>query len=281
MVHIDGKNGIHLSRDQLLEFRECGIVYIKNFYDFKSEILPIQKDIYRLIELIIKENRLPIQQKVFTYEFFDSGLIELVKEYRNLAGILYDAVKKLPSYVRLSNCSKHEQLARLLLNSDFVAFANRGYGIRMDHPNDDSFLTQWHQDYVSQLGSLKGVVFWSPLRDVNMNVGPVVLCPGSHREGIFPIVRDGPGSYGLKIKDEEALSKKYLSITPEVKVGDLVAIDYLTLHRSSPNRSSVTRWAMISRYFDFLERGGISNGWRGGLQEGNSFENVHPELFGI
>lgn len=35
---------------------------------------------------------------------------------------------------------------------------------------------------------------------------------------------------------------------------------------------------MISRYFDFLDPVGISYGWKGGLQEGNSFEKIHPEL---
>jgi hypothetical protein len=35
---------------------------------------------------------------------------------------------------------------------------------------------------------------------------------------------------------------------------------------------------MISRYFDFLDESGRSYGWKGGLQEGNSFENIHPEL---
>jgi ectoine hydroxylase-related dioxygenase (phytanoyl-CoA dioxygenase family) len=169
-------------------------------------------------------------------------------------------------------------LAQILLGTDFVGFANRGYGIRMDHPNEDKFLTQWHQDYVTQLCSQRGIVLWSPLRDVTLDVGPVMLCPRSHREGIFPIVRDGGGSYGLKIKDVGKIVDRYPSIIPEVKTGDLVVIDYMTLHSSLPNRSPGTRWAMISRYFDFLEKTGISHGWKGGLQEGNSFERVHPEL---
>jgi len=124
---------------------------------------------------------------------------------------------------------------------------------------------------VSQLCSPKGIVLWSPLRDVTLDMGPVRLCPSSHHDGIFPIVRDGGGSYGLKIKDEEKTIARYPSISPEVSIGDLVVIHFLTLHCSSPNRSRKTRWAMISRYFDFLEPTGISQSWKGGLQEGNSF----------
>jgi hypothetical protein len=278
MLKINGKHKLQISREELEQFQNEGVVYIESFYDIASEILPIQKDIYRIIELIIAEYRLPINQAPFTSEHFDAGLQDLVAHHREFASILYDAVKRLPSYVRLANCQKHEDLAQILLGTDFVGFANRGYGMRMDHPNEDKFLTQWHQDYVTQLCSQRGIVLWSPLRDVTIDVGPVMLCPRSHLEGIFPIVREGGGSYGLKIKDIGKVVDRYTTINPEVKAGDLVVIDYMTLHSSLPNRSSETRWAMISRYFDFLEKTGISHGWKGGLQEGNSFEQVHPEL---
>lgn len=270
-----------ITGDYAQQFQRYGFLYIPNFYDLNTEITQIQYDIYCVIGLIIKEHRLPINQLQFSSKNFDSGLQELVQNFRKLAGVLYDAVKKLPSYIRLANHKKHEDLAKILLNSEFVGFANRGYGIRMDNPNEDKFITQWHQDYVSQLCSQKGVVFWSPLRDVTLELGPVKICLKSHHQGVFPIVRDGGGSYGLKIKNEPELISKYSTICPEVKVGDLVVIDYMTVHCSSPNRSEFTRWAMISRYFDFFEPAGISIGWRGGLQEGNSFEHVHPELFEI
>lgn len=278
MLNVSEDNGLILPTQQLRQFQSDGFLYIKDFYDLTTEILPIQKDIYRIIGIIISRHNLPIPQVPFTPENFDAGLSEIIKNYRSYAGILYDAVKKLPSYVRLANCKKHEDLAKMLLTTDFPGFANRGYGVRMDHPDEDKFLTQWHQDYVSQLCSLKGVVLWSPLRDVTLEMGPVRICPASHGDGVFPIVRDGDGSYGLKIRDEEKIVARYRSIVPEVSAGDLVVMDYLTLHCSSPNRSHRTRWAMISRYFDFMEPVGISHNWKGGLQEGNSFEKVHPEL---
>ena len=119
---------------------------------------------------------------------------------------------------------------------------------------------------------------WSPLRNVTLEVGPMRICTSSHLDGIFPIVRDGDGSYGLNIRDVENVAARYTYSVPEVNSGDLVVIDFMTLHSSSPNHSQRTRWAMISRYFDFLEPVGSSHGWIGGLQEGNSFEKVHPEL---
>lgn len=259
-------------------YKEDGFAIIPSFYDLKTEILPIQKDIYQLISLLIKHHTLPIIQEPFSPETFDSGLYDLLKNNRSVVSQIYDAIKKIPSYVKLACSKKNEDISKILLDSEFVGFSPRGYGIRMDNPFEDMFLTQWHQDYVSQLCAKNGIVLWSPLRDVTLDMGPVEFCPGSHKDGIFKIVRDGNGSYGLKIKDEDKVVKRYTTAVPEVKVGDLVVANFLVLHRSTPNHSKYTRWAMISRYFDFLDPVGTSYGWKGGLQEGNSFEKIHPEL---
>jgi ectoine hydroxylase-related dioxygenase (phytanoyl-CoA dioxygenase family) len=211
-------------------------------------------------------------------EEFDEGLAALAKSHRRQASIVYDAVKKIPSYVRLANCRKNEDLARQLLSSSFVGFAPRGYGIRLDHPGEDKYLTQLHQDYTSQLSSPRGVVLWSPLRKVTPALGPVKLYPGSHRTGIQPVEVTGSGSYGLRLRDEQEMRRRFVGVAPELNVGDVVAMDFLLLHESSPNQTDQTRWAMISRYFDFTEKVGASYGWKGGLAEGNSFAQVHPEL---
>jgi len=197
---------------------------------------------------------------------------------RAQAAIVYDAMKRLPSYVQLTASAKHAEVAKQLLRSEFVGFAPRGYGIRLDHPGEDKFLTQLHQDYTSQLISPRGVVFWSPLRKVTKELGPVVLYPGSHKLGVQRIEKRGEGSYGLHLPNDEELRRQFTAIAPEPDVGDVVAVDYLLLHESSPNRSNRTRWAMICRYFDFHEETGIRHGWKGGLAEGNSFETIHPEL---
>lgn len=278
MLKINANERLEFTKDEIEQYRRDGVLYLQSFYNLDTEILPIKKDIYKIITILIERYNLPIKQELFSPENFDSGLIEMVKNHRKVVGILYDAVKKIPSYVQLSSSPKHDILAKCLIDTDFFGFANRGYGMRMDNPNEDVFLTQWHQDYVSQLCAPKGIVLWSPLRNVTMKVGPVQICPGSHLNGIYPIIRDGDGSYGLKLKNEEQILKNYEIIVPEVKAGDLVVIDYLTLHASTANRSDYTRWAMISRYFDFLDETGKRNGWKGGLQEGNSFETIHPEL---
>lgn len=259
-------------------YRDEGFLHVAGFYDYEREIEPIQRDIHKLIGMIAADAAIDLGPRDFSTEEFDGGLPILLAGHRRLVGVLYDAVKKLPSYVRLACCEKHDVYARALLGSGFVGFAPRGYGIRMDNPGEDHYATQLHQDYVSQLSSQNAAVLWSPLRRTTPELGPLALYPRSHRDGIYPIVRTASGSRGLEIDNIDEVVKPFPVIAPEVAVGDCVFADFLLLHESGRNVSGRTRWAMISRYFDFLHPSGRAINWKGGLQEGNSFEVVHPEL---
>ncbi|MEP7365553.1 MAG: phytanoyl-CoA dioxygenase family protein [Acidobacteriota bacterium] len=262
-----------LTQEQLNFWDENGYLVLKGFYDVTREIVPIQEDVRRVMGLVRGHGGL--RQ---AHGEFDEGLAEMARNCRDAAAVVYDAMKRLPTYVQLTASAKHGEIASHLLRSPFIGFAPRGYGIRLDHPGEGKFLTQLHQDYTSQLISPKGVVFWSPLRRVTKELGPVVLYPGSHRLGVQRIEKCGEGSYGLRLPNDDELRQQFTPVAPEPDVGDAVVIDFLLLHESSPNRSDRTRWAMICRYFDFTDPVGISHGWKGGLAEGNSFERIHPEL---
>ncbi len=259
-------------------FQEYGYIYYKGFFDLQTEIEPVQHGIHDLLSRLLSIKGYSLERQGFSLGEFDSGLQELLKKDRAAVGQLYDMCKALPCYIALAAHKKHEIVSRALLGSSLVGFAPRGYGIRMDHPNEEKFLTQLHQDYISQLCSQHGVVFWSPLRHTDQPLGPVKIFLKSHKDGVFPIIKHEHSSKGLQIQNEDALRNRFECITPEVGVGDCVIIHYLTLHESSPNLTQKTRWAMLSRYFDFNHPSGAAYGWKGGIQEGNFFDQVHPEL---
>ncbi|MEG2942015.1 MAG: hypothetical protein RR969_10620 [Thermomonas sp.] len=60
--------------------------------------------------------------------------------------------------------------------------------------------------------------------------------------------------------------------------GDLVLVDFLTLHASGANTSRRSRWSMQFRYFNFDEAVGMSHGWKGSFAAGVDFRSIHPEL---
>lgn len=259
-------------------FAKHGFLYVENFYDVQSEIDPICKDIFDLIGLISERHQISLGPRAYGEVEFDHGLQYLIAQHRPVVGVLYDAVKKLPNYLRLACARKHDEYCRSMLRTPFVGFASRGYGIRMDNPFEDEYSTQPHQDYVSQLSSQNAAVTWSPLRDVTSALGPMTIYPDSHRSGVFPILKKSDGSRGLVLADEENLIRSYAGISPDVRVGDCLFLHFLLLHESGKNRSDKTRWSMLSRYFDFTHPSGMAINWKGGLQEGNSFETIHPEL---
>lgn len=263
-----------ISLEQKKKYEQEGFLVIRDFYDKGKEIVPMQSDIRSLLNLLTPKRVLQTSE-------FDEGLSELLKTDREKVSRLYDAVKKTKGFTDFALSEKHWRTAQELLGSFSVGVAIRGLGIRMDNPFEDEFLTQWHQDYTSQICSPSAVVFWTPLRDTSKELGSVELLIGSHREGILNIVKEKSTSRGLLIRDEDEIVKKYASVTPLLSVGDVLITNFLTVHRSLPNVSSQTRWSAMARFFDFLEPIGISHGWQGGLQEGNSFEKIHPELTDI
>ncbi|MFO0948645.1 MAG: phytanoyl-CoA dioxygenase family protein [Planctomycetota bacterium] len=266
------------------EFRENGFVLIPGFYDRQEEIEPIQRGIHQILGLVIAGNELEIRQEPFTPETFDSGYQELIQHERRLGGVVYDAVKQIPAFVRLVASARHEALLAQLRNTDAPAIAGGGYGIRIDNPFEEKFRAPWHQEYPAQLRSVDGIVLWSPLLAVTPEMGPVEIAVGSHREGLLPVHGQDPanpdkkGAYALVLAKEAEHLAKYRRVAPLTSPGDLLIMDFLTLHRSRSNRGARSRWSMQFRYFNFREPTGMRIGWSGSFAAGVDFRALYPEL---
>jgi hypothetical protein len=261
------------------------VLLLELFYDYENEIKPIHQGIYTIIGLIIKKYELVIKREPFSADTFDSGYQEIIQINRQYGAEIYDAVKQIPAFVRIVASCKHEEIFKDIFTTELPGIAAAGYGIRIDNPHEERFRAQWHQEYLSQLRSMTGFVLWSPLVSVTTALGPVEICPGSHQNGVFPVTSNPtgnssrPGAYGIHLLNEAQLLEKYRSVAPLPKVGDLVLLDWLVLHRSGKNSSDRSRWTMQMRYFDFAEETGISMSWCGSFAAGVNVREIHPELF--
>lgn len=272
-----------LSDEQRAEFLRDGVLVIRGFYDLERDIWPILRGIHSIIGLVIDKYRLAIQQAPFSPATFDSGYQELIAANRAYGGEVYDAVKQIPAFVRLVAHPLHDQLLLELRGEKAIpGVAAGGYGIRIDNPGEDRFRANWHQEYPSQLRSLDGLVYWSPLLDVDEELGPVCFCLGSHHDGVVPVhsIEQGgkTGAYALTLQDEQARITRYPQIAPLTGPGDLVVVDFLVLHASGHNRARRSRWSMQLRYFNFTEPTGRGHGWKGSFAAGANFLEIHPEL---
>lgn len=272
-----------LDTNQRAAFSRDGVLVIPGFYDLEQDIWPIMRGIHDVIGLVIEKYRLPIQQAPFSPATFDNGYQALIAANRAYGSEVYDAVKQIPAFVRLVAHPLHDQLLLDLRGEKAIpGVAAGGYGIRIDNPGEDRFRANWHQEYPGQLRSLDGLVYWSPLLDMDEALGPVQFCLGSHHDGVVPVhsvEQNGKtGAYALTLQDEQARIARYPQIAPLTSPGDLVVVDFLVLHASGHNRAQRSRWSMQLRYFNFTEPTGRRHGWKGSFAAGSNFLEIHPEL---
>ncbi len=272
-----------LTDEQLKAFHSDGFVVVESFYH-PTEIEPIQRGIHTIIGLVIEEEGLAIEQQPFAADAFDAGFQELIAHDRALGGRVYDAIKQIPAFMRLVASEKHEAVVRQVRGTNAPAIAAGGYGIRIDNPQEEKFRAGWHQDYPAQIRSLDGLVFWSPLIPMTPELGPVEFCAGSHKDGLAPVREvdaanpNKTGAYGLTLDDEPERVARYEKAAPLMQPGDLVLVDFLTLHRSGGNAANRSRWSLQMRWFNFTEPTGRKLGWPGAYAAGGDLRAVHPEL---
>ena len=273
-----------LTAEQVAQFHRDGLLVLRGFYDVAGEVEPIQRDIHKIIGILISQHGLPIRQTPFSPPTFDSGYQELIAHDRRLGGVVYDAVKQIPAFIRFVASEKHDRLTQQIRGTDLPAVAAGGYGIRIDNPHEEKFRANWHQDYPSQFRSLDGLVFWSPLLKLTEELGPLQIAVASHKDGIAPLHTRDPqnaektGAYALRLQNEAERIARYQHISPLLAPGDLAILDFLNLHASGQNRGSRSRWSMQIRYFNFREPTGQRIEWAGSFAAGKSIKEIHPEL---
>lgn len=273
-----------LTVEQLSEFQSAGVLIVRNFYDVPHDITPIQQGIYEIIGEVMRKHGVADTRRPFNSPSFDDGYTELIRINRIIGSEIYDAVKQIPAFFRLISHPMHEIVFRQIRPGAVPGVAGGGYGIRIDNPLEDKYRAMWHQEYPAQLRSLDGLVFWSPLVPVTEELGPVKFCLGSHREGPLPVLIADPdrsgrsGAYALMLHNEDEILSRYQKTAPLTSPGDLVIIDFLTLHASGQNFGTRSRWSMQFRYFNFADPTGRSHGWKGSYAAGVDFGKVHPEL---
>ena len=217
------------------------------------------------------------------YEIKTASAQEVLGALRNQYGQL-DGIKQIPAFMRLVSLEKNDKVFMQLRNVSTPAIAAAGYGIRIDNPYEEKYRSLWHYEYRDQLRSIDGIVFWSPLVKLTAQMGPVQICPKSHLDGLRRSYAQDPenpektGAYAMRLENEDALIAQYGVVAPLSEPGDLVLMDFLTLHSSGVNISDRSRWSMQFRYFSFEAPSGISINWAGCVASGTQLKDIHPEL---
>ena len=273
-----------LEERHITQFKHDGFCVIKNFHDVEKEIRPIQYAIYEIIDLVARRHGEKLSREPFSGENFEDSYSSLIEKNREYGAEIYDLVKQIPAFLRLICSLESERLFCELRCSDFAGIGAASYGIRIDNPKEEQFRSQWHQEFLYQPQSLDGVVFWTPLVQLTHELGPVVICAGSHKDGLRQYTKNGAysnkkGVYKIGIHEEEKVVAAYKQVAPLCRPGDLILMDFLTIHQSGFNVSTRSRWSVQSRFFNFKDPVGMKIGWKASVTSGSDIEAIFPENF--
>lgn len=270
-----------ISKERKDFFYEQGYVLIPNFFDKDRDILPVLEGIHGVISRVAKRHGISIPDNPFTFDTFDSSYQDLLQADRNLAAEVYDLVKQIPAFLRLISHSRSDALFREIRNDCMSGIGVGSYGIRIDNPSEDKFRSHWHQEFFYQPQSLDGIVFWAPLLPITPELGPVNILPRSHKDGLGMYeyaekYRDKQGVYHIGLADEDQTIAKYETIAPLTEPGDLLLMDFLTIHGSGLNRAERSRWSVQNRFFNFDDDVGTEIGWKAAGVTGVCLEKIFP-----
>lgn len=273
-----------LSAEDRAFFEAEGYLLLRGFYDVGQEIEPIQRGIYDIIGLVAQRHGVSLPRAEFSPATFDDGYNELIAVDRAFGGEIYDLVKQIPAFLRLISGQKSDDLFRDLRKTEQSGIGANSYGIRIDNPNEDKFRSHWHQEFMYQPQSIDGIVFWTPLLPIAEDLGPVIILPGSHKDGLCIYAKattyaSKSGAYQIGIHEEERVVENYQPTAPLTEPGDLLLMDFLTIHGSGINRSHRSRWSVQSRFFNYRDPVGAKIGWKGSVSSGTDVENIFPDHF--
>lgn len=117
----------------------------------------------------------------------------------------------------------------------------QGTVCRVALPGDLAHTTPAHQDFTYVGGSEHLWIAWIPLGPCPLEVGPIAVWPGSHRDGPRPHDdQDGrPGIVDLQ-------GARWVSA--DLEAGDVILMNTLVVHRALPNASGVLRLSVDFRF---------------------------------
>ncbi|MEW7007015.1 phytanoyl-CoA dioxygenase family protein [Lentilitoribacter sp. EG35] len=272
--------GMISDKDKAFFFEE-GYVLLPNFFDLEEDIFPVLEGIHGVIQRVAQRHGICVDPTVFSVENFDANFQKILKLDRSFAAEIYDLVKQIPAFLRLICHTKSDSLFREIRECSMPGIGMGSYGIRIDNPSEDKFRSHWHQEFLYQPQSMDGIVFWTPLLPITDELGPVNILPRSHKNGLgiyeySEKYKDKQGVYHIGLADEARTVSKYEMIAPLTNPGDLLLMDFLTIHGSGLNRSERSRWSVQNRFFNFDDEVGAEIGWKAAGVTGACLENVFP-----
>jgi hypothetical protein len=218
------------------KYIEEGFILVKNFFNEK-EIKIVKKDIEKIFKNYCGKSSDDAIIKLFQADF--EGFHGCAKACQNLISLYRMSTSK-----KVTNFLKHLGLKFPSINTKpLLSFSSHKTA-----KTEINWKVPAHQDWPSVQGSLNGLTCWIPLVDLNEDLGYLEIAKKSHRRGCLNHEIQNVPVLG----EDKLLNEKFTPI--KMKLGDLLAFNFFTIHRSGLNKTkNEIRITTHFRYNDLEE----------------------------
>lgn len=177
---------------------------------------------------------------------FDDSLahVEPAVEGEDKYFTVYDDIQRIE---QLHSLPHTPQLIRVMQNLlDDTAFPHPLSICRLVFPSNTETTTPPHQDYPNNQGTEELYACWIPLVECPQKRGGLAFIPGSHKQGLLPLVFSlGAGNRQAQLTE---IQKTATWLTGDYNVGDILIFHSLMVHRALDNLGGTMRISVDYRY---------------------------------
>lgn len=188
---------------------------------------------------------------------FSDHLIRFRSKSPALFGAMYDSLQTCVALQQMMCEEPLLEMAATLAGDTMHGFSSTGQMMRMDPPHDTRNSLEWHQEasyYKQNLIPDHSLVVWTPLHDVAVEHGPVLVCSGSHKLGLLDVPSSGKENYTTseqyRVPQDRLEAFEPFSVV--ASAGDVLLFHMNLFHRSGLNMSSVIRFVAGVRFHRML-----------------------------
>lgn len=220
------------------EIRENGFTVLKGLCD-PGHVKKILEQINTVFETALTH----VGETDMLDKSIDEKYAFLENNYPTLKSHCYDVMSMLDGVRSYVNKQEIFDITNELYNSPVTVDLTQ---VRVNAP-DNKYVQPWHQE-VGQMSELNMTV-WTPLVDIDEEIGGLFVVPGSHKRGLVKhYYMDHPG---MNKKVHAICEDEYANDEPLrviVGAGDAIAFHPHLFHVTAENKSNQTRWTIVTRY---------------------------------
>ena len=238
--------------------KKNGYIVVKNILersDFKNLENSVTTNAIKYIKKKIKINSLDNL-------IFNNELIKLRKKNKKKFAHFYDTLQNSAALYQLWTNNKILKIIEKLMECKSTLICAADFQLRMDSPIDARNTLKWHQDsaYFKQNNSgYNALSCWAPLINLTYNMGPLEFLEKSHKLGCLKstnkrhdtakILSPYTGKFETEQRElPKKITQEFKLKKFELELGDMLFLNFDTIHRSGINCSKIFRMSTLCRY---------------------------------